>query len=121
MTMQGTLAEIDGKLCVRYATTYENEPTRQIMYWACERAVRNPYNANAPTAGDHARYNGNGSWDTSREGSGSTGSVSTGAGDRQAFKVEREPVPCPKVRKGLETRWYQGAWQKLMAKGWVPA
>jgi hypothetical protein len=32
------------------------------------------------------------------------------------------PVPCPKVRKGIETRWHQGAWQKyLQTKGWVAA
>ena len=29
-----------------------------------------------------------------------------------------EPVPCPKVRAGIETRWHEGHWQKLLKKGW---
>ena len=32
-----------------------------------------------------------------------------------------EPIPCPKVRKGIETRWYNGRWEKLLKSGWVPA
>lgn len=35
--------------------------------------------------------------------------------------VEKEPVPCPKVRKGQETRYRYGVWQKYTAKGWVSA
>jgi hypothetical protein len=35
-----------------------------------------------------------------------------------------EPIPYPKVRKGVETRWHKwnGRWEKyLKAQGWVPA
>ena len=32
-----------------------------------------------------------------------------------------ESIPCPKVRSGIETRWYNGQWQKLLKKGWVQA
>jgi len=33
-----------------------------------------------------------------------------------------EPIPCPKVRKGIETRWEHGNWQKyLKNQGWVTA
>jgi hypothetical protein len=34
-----------------------------------------------------------------------------------------EDVPCPKVRKNVQTRWrhsgYWGSWEKLMSKGWI--
>lgn len=36
--------------------------------------------------------------------------------------VATVPAPPPKVRRGIETRWYQGRWEKLLqTKGWVPA
>ena len=35
---------------------------------------------------------------------------------------EETPIPCPKVRAGVETRFYRGYWQKyLQSKGWVAA
>ncbi len=27
-------------------------------------------------------------------------------------------IPCPKVRKGTQTRWTMDGWEKLTAKGW---
>jgi hypothetical protein len=42
-----------------------------------------------------------------------------GGGETQAAIVYSYDVPCPKVRKGIETRWYQGKWQKYTkARGW---
>ena len=33
-----------------------------------------------------------------------------------------EEIPCPKVRKGIETRWHNGQWEKYTKnKGWVSA
>jgi hypothetical protein len=31
------------------------------------------------------------------------------------------PIPCPKVRKGTETRYRNGQWEKLLKTGWVAA
>lgn len=33
------------------------------------------------------------------------------------------PIPCPKVRKGTETRWNgsKQRWEKLLKTGWKPA
>jgi len=37
-------------------------------------------------------------------------------------KTDRQPIPCPKVRKGTETRYLMGHWQKYTkTKGWVSA
>lgn len=39
-----------------------------------------------------------------------------------AIKQEEKPIPCPKVRAGIETRFHRGAWEKyLKSKGWVTA
>ena len=37
-----------------------------------------------------------------------------------AEKVDRVAIPPPTVGK-REIRWRDGRWEKLMAKGWVPA
>lgn len=43
-------------------------------------------------------------------------------GQTKALSMTKAPVPCPKVRAGIETRWRGGYWQKyLKAKGWVAA
>lgn len=42
-------------------------------------------------------------------------------GSSQA-KTEREPIPQPKVRKGVEVRYYNGRWEKYTKKeGWQAA
>ncbi len=33
----------------------------------------------------------------------------------------REPIPSPKVRNGIATRWIDGRWEKCLKRGWVPA
>lgn len=35
--------------------------------------------------------------------------------------TESAPLPCPKVRKGIETRYRQGRWEKCLRTGWVAA
>ena len=42
-------------------------------------------------------------------------------GRTQAVKIEQEAIPCPKVRKGIETRWQGTYWQKLLKTGWTVA
>jgi hypothetical protein len=42
--------------------------------------------------------------------------------DCEAFEQVITPLPCPKVRKGIDTRYRQGAWEKyLKSEGWVKA
>lgn len=42
-------------------------------------------------------------------------------GSTRPIKYETFPIPCPKVRKGIETKWLQGRWAKLLKSGWVSA
>jgi len=35
--------------------------------------------------------------------------------------TKNRPYICPKVRKGIETRYYYGQWQKLLKSGWTAA
>ena len=41
------------------------------------------------------------------------------AGGTLPIHTDITPVPCPKVRKGIETRWKSGLWEKYTkAHGW---
>jgi len=36
--------------------------------------------------------------------------------------IRKEPLPCPKVRRGIETRYRDGQWERyLKMEGWVRA
>lgn len=118
MTLAGRLALRDGALFIVYETTLDSEPTLKRLWWRVEHTKGEPYSGRTPLAGDTCTSSGN-NWHCSREGCGLTGSVYA-AGNREAEIVEFEPVPRPKVRKGIETRWHYGKWEKLTKKGWVP-
>lgn len=111
--MRGTI-DIDGKdILIRYADCLRSEPTEVVMWWKPTDIRRNPYRPGFPQQGDEV--DGAGDWWTG------PGYSLRLAGNTVAVRSERHPVPCPKVRKGTETRWRDGAWEKLMAKGWVRA
>jgi hypothetical protein len=43
-------------------------------------------------------------------------------GNTRSMAIETEPIAAPKVRKGIETRYRDGRWQKyLKSEGWVTA
>ena len=42
-------------------------------------------------------------------------------GSTKSILVEDIAVPCPKVKSGVETRYYNGQWQKLLKTGWKAA
>jgi hypothetical protein len=117
--LEGTLKNRDGKLYVVYSTTDYARPVRVILWWTVVKTTNNPYNANRPSAGDKATSRGGGQWSTFGA-NGPSGGVSTGSGSTQAeFREEVEVMPPP--ARGKELRWRDGQWEKLMAKGWVPA
>lgn len=118
MTLQGKLATRDGKLFVVYETCLDSEPVRKRLWWRVERTSRNPYTGASPEAGDTATSQGSGVWHVHGAGRSNKGSVYFD-GQLEADPIETETVPPPKVRKGVETRWYRGAWQKLLKTGWV--
>ena len=40
-------------------------------------------------------------------------------GQTTPIAFDRTPIPCPKVRKGLETRYHNGCWEKRLRTGWT--
>src|ERR1700751_589771 len=120
MTMEGTVKSRNGRLYVLYTYDESSAPFRQYMWWPVLAARGSGY-GDAPEAGDIAASVGGGEWRTRNPLTHrSTGSVSTGPGATQAETVERVSVDPPPAR-GKELRWHEGRWEKLLAKGWVPA
>lgn len=121
--MIGRIAQQRGALFVLYESTSDGRPELHRMWWRVVSLTGNPYSAERPSPGDVATYRGEGTWSTHHgETHRTTGSVCTGSGSAPASSTEIVPVPVPRVRAGIETRWHQGEWQKYTkAKGWVRA
>lgn len=118
MSMVGKLIERNGKMYVRYEVTCYSAPERTCMEWLVISSKSNQYGFERPETGDDVRYAGDGHWHVMNR---MAGSVCTGDGRTNAAFSEVIPVPAPKVRGKTETRWNDGRWQKLMARGWVDA
>lgn len=119
--MIGKIVSRDGKLWVLYETSRYSEPKIDFLWWEIVQTKASPYGFERPAEGDKVRYNGIGTdeWvachpETLRV----TGTVWT---RNKADKTETVSAPSPKVRAGIETRWHDGRWEKLLKKGWVPA
>lgn len=118
--IEGTLKSRDGRLYVLYTSDEYSEPYRQYRWWRVLEMRGTGY-GERPEAGDVATSEGGGSWKTRNPSTHrSTGSVSTGTGSTKAEIDERVSIHPPAVGK-KELRWRDGRWEKLMAKGWVPA
>lgn len=120
MGLKGTLEEKDGRLCIRYESRDDMEPTLRIMYWPVIRYTGNGYGY-LPKAGDCVEDVREGTWIASDCVSKKvTGTVFMDS-KAQAIHYTKEQIACPKVRNGVETRYRDGAWQKLLKRGWVRA
>lgn len=120
MAMEGTLKNRNGKLYVLYTYDEYSEPYRQFIWYRVLESRGSGY-GDRPEAGDVATSSRGGEWQTHDPSTHrATGSVSTGTGSTQAETVERVSV-SPPTAGGKELRWHDGRWEKLLAKGWVPA
>lgn len=116
--IEGKIRHRDGKMFVVYTTTLSTEPRRRIMWWKVIEAYSNKYNMNRPEDGFTARHeSGAGNhWTVSGRDNAAAGRVVVeDQADVQEVNVD------PPRSGGKQLRWRDGQWEKLMAKGWVPA
>jgi len=140
--MSDFLDRVDGKLFIRNEDTDHDKPIKRCLWWPvirtsgyipcwfvpqdtdseyCRVCENRRGSVLHDLAGDTLRVGGR----DGRYG----GSLRNGVRYElwidpraNAVKVEETPIPCPKVRKGIETRFYRGTWQKyLKAAGWTAA
>jgi hypothetical protein len=133
------LDRIDGKLFIRNEDTEHDRPIRRRLWWPilatggwppcwfdtessgeyCRTCGQRKDSPIHDLSGDTLRLGGrDGSYGgTLRNGTRYTVTIDPRG---QAVKIEDEPIVCPKVRAGIETRFYRGNWQKyLKSSGWV--
>ena len=121
--MTDTLEDLDGQLVVAARYRYSDQPIVIVNYWPTGIRTADFLRDYGYTLPMEVRDNG-----------GAQGSYSIGqrlyghaltvrlidGGKTQAIKQEQVPVPPPKVRAGIETRYRRGQWEKyLKSKGWV--
>jgi len=120
MALEGTLKNRGGGLYVLYTTTEDNAPIRQYIWYRVIETRGTGY-GERPEVGDLVTRVSGGDWRTRNPVTHrATGYVSTGTGSTSAELVERVDIPPP-AAGGKELRWYQGRWEKHLARGWAPA
>ena len=87
-----------------------NVQTRGFSFCEVETAIGKPASCSYRD-GTVSCYLGNGNY--------VNGQMPQG-GSTKAIIMEESPLPCPKVRTGIETRYRDGRWQKLLkTQGWI--
>ena len=113
-----SIQRVNGEVYLQHEYNELNEPTRVVIRWKPEGAIsRIPETAfgqsfhSRSAAGSHTITFSNGCYGYT--------TLAIG-GNQQADSIERVPIARPKVRAGIESRYYNGAWQKYSKRvGWV--
>ncbi len=112
----------DGWLCVRYTDTEFFEPIRYSHYWPVRRIPRDEATNIIGKQAVHAGVGAYCAKTDDRPGCGFWVQLPLlNGGQTMPIVTEREPIPCPKVRKGIETRYERGRWEKHLKTGWTVA
>ena len=116
-----------GRIYIRHGEPAYNEPTLIIRYWPTRfgRHELESFSPDVPNnmpdqivvrEGSSQRYGyslkfpGMGVW-----------ADCPLAGDSRCERIEQQPIPCPKVRAGIDVRYRDGRWQKCLKTGWTNA
>jgi hypothetical protein len=121
MNLDGVVDYRDGWLCVRYDDNHFDRPERIQTFWPVRQESRSYVQ---DLIGSPASYDGHGSYAALIP-----GTIRMyerlpllNGGQTQPIATNVEPLPCPKVRKGIPTKYARGQWWKLLkTEGWIPA
>lgn len=114
-----SLAVEQGRLCVVSESSDVFNPELHRMYWPTMNAgdwtpdeLASAQVHRASSGQYSAKVDGCGYWITLNLVNG---------GQTKSIRMDKLPIPAPKVRKGTETRYRNGQWEKYTAKGWKVA
>jgi len=113
------LGEYKGELCVIDEDSLSSEPKMLVLYWPTGiRAADFQASYGSDMMGRQVR---SGRFGGSYIIDGTRLQVNlTDGGQTRPIHSKKVPIPAPKVRKGVEVRYYDGRWEKyLKTKGWV--
>lgn len=110
-----------GWLTIREVENDLLEPVRRITYWPVSQGSE-AWLRDMDYLNKEATYDGNGCYQIRIAPYVYRPCNLAEYGQTRSLAVETEPIPAPKVRKGIETRYRDGRWQKyLRSEGWVNA
>ena len=120
--MNPKIVKCQGKWCIRSLYNMYNEPKMSICHWPIgkisQRIDLSFYEGQEVTP-RYDRYSGIYTLRTAPYQHIDLYLID--GGKTQSIETVTENIPCPKVRKGIETRWENGRWEKLLKSGWKPA
>ena len=117
------LSDIKGELCISMSGVDFKEPFYNVSHYPTGISIRN-------FKSDYGELN---EWDVKKDGS-SYAIVRKGmafarpimlhlkeGGKTHSVKFEKIPIPCPKVKAGIKTRWSSDkeSWMKELKTGWT--
>ena len=122
------LVERDRKLFIRSEIIRYGEPMMDILYWPVSHVTagfeRSELPLPAHSLGSEHGYSIRREKDLDKVVCGYDAHFNVylpDGGRTKAEFVETVSIDCPKVRKGIETRWRNGSWEKCLKSGWVSA
>lgn len=116
--MTGTVRKAGDGWTIEHSYTAQETPERITVTWRVLASARSGAVAFAPELRDELeiRFVTDDRWEAYASG----GYLMLTTEHEGA--VSRTPVPCPRVRAGVETRYRHGRWEKLTKRaGWVAA
>lgn len=122
--MKGTIEYRDGWMCVKTVDTNFNEPVQVTQYWPICRASAYDIQL-CDLTGCEAEFDHNGNvyykMGHSTSAIWSRNQCLYDGSKTVCIATDSAPLPCPKVRKGVETRYRNGRWEKCLRTGWTAA
>lgn len=121
MALEGKLVDQNGVLFVLVVSPRTFEPVIDSSWWKVEATEAAWGGFARPEAGDPVTFAHGNRWYAVDAETGRSAGVVYTAPDAPPTHHSAVSAPTPKVRAGIEVRWHNGRWEKLLKKGWVPA
>lgn len=115
------IGEYEKQICIVEETNQYFEPVKLIRYWPVGiSSLDFKRNFGEDFMGKKCWYRTNGIYEV--DCSGTLKIQLIDGAQTRPIHTDSIPIVPPKVKKGIETRYYEGNWQKhLKTKGWVLA
>lgn len=115
--MTGTIQRHNGQLVIEYQYPATDKPVLIGVRWAVVDATRTGPFAPMLEAGLSVSYRQADRWQAYAQ-----GDYLLVSSAHEGTPMADQPIVCPKVRKGIETRYYCGRWEKYSKReGWIAA